>query len=163
MPVALLWFQLFPEKANKKQKWITSGGALFYSLQTAESLSTFASLVVEVTCLLSVLSMPSASSPGDSPGEALVFFRSRLDLHWISVSRPASSDGIIVMSTKHLSSHIKPLWNNITTYTSMLIGFLFSIFLYWMSLENLSYFFGFTHFLKNNTQYCYTILQAQLN
>lgn len=150
MPVALLWFQLFPEKANKKQKWITSVGALFYSLQTAdtckESLSTFASLVVEVTCLLSVLSMPSASSPGDSPGEALVFFRSRLDLHWISVSRPASSDGIIVMSTKYLSSHIKPLWNNITTYTSMLIGFLFSIFFVLDVFGKSVIFFRFTHF-----------------
>ena len=56
------------------------------------SVITFDSLVVEVTCLLSVWSAPSVSSPVDCPGEALVFLRSLLDLHWISVSRPADSD-----------------------------------------------------------------------
>lgn len=47
--------------------------------------------MVEETCLLSAWSAASVSSPVDSPGEALVFFRSLFDLHWISVSRPESS------------------------------------------------------------------------
>lgn len=45
-----------------------------------------------MTCLLFMLSAPSVSSPVNCPGEALVFLRSLLDLHWISVSRPAGSD-----------------------------------------------------------------------
>ncbi|TNN57395.1 hypothetical protein EYF80_032364 [Liparis tanakae] len=59
---------------------------------TAEVVITLDSLVVEETCLWSVLSVPSVSSPVDCLGDALVFFRSLLDLHWISVSRPASED-----------------------------------------------------------------------
>lgn len=62
----------------------------------AEFVSTFDSLVVEETCLWSVLSPPSFSSPVDCPGEALVFFRSLFDLHWISVSRPAGSNGALL-------------------------------------------------------------------
>lgn len=65
---------------------------------------TFDSLVVEVTCLLSVLSAPSVSSPVDWPGEALVFFRSLLDLHWISVSRPVSSDEGFTMCVNYLTA-----------------------------------------------------------
>lgn len=56
-----------------------------------EAVNTFDGLVVDDTCLLSVLSTPSVSSPVDCPGEALVFLRSLFDLHWISVSRPANS------------------------------------------------------------------------
>lgn len=69
-----------------------------------EVVITFDGLVVEVTCLVSVLSAPSVSSPVDCPGEALVFFRSLLDLHWISVSRPASSDEGITVCVKHLTA-----------------------------------------------------------
>ena len=65
---------------------------------------TFESLVVEVTCLLSMLSAPSVSSPVDCPGEALVFFRSLLDLHWISVSRPASSEEDLNVCFKYLTA-----------------------------------------------------------
>lgn len=43
--------------------------------------------------MLSALSGPSVSSPVDRPGEAFVFFLRRLDLHWISVSRPVGTDG----------------------------------------------------------------------
>lgn len=69
-----------------------------------ETAITFDSLVVEVTCLLSAVSVPSVSSPVDCPGEVLVFFRSLLDLHWISVSRPASGDEGFTMCVKYLTA-----------------------------------------------------------
>lgn len=154
VPLALWWFQLFPDKSKKKKTQVNDLCRCIISFSgkaetCVESPGTFASLVVEVTCLLSVLSVPSASSPGDSPGEALVFFRSRLDLHWISVSRPASSGGIIVMRTRYLSSHFKPLWNNITTYTSMQIGFSFVYIFYWMAWENLWIYLGLLIFFNS--------------
>lgn len=68
-------------------------------------MDTLDSLVVEETCLLSVLSAPSVSSPVDCPGEAFVFFRSLLDLHWISVSRPASDDGGFIMCIKYPTAY----------------------------------------------------------
>ena len=51
------------------------------------------SVVVEVTCLFSLGSGPSwACCPAHSPTEeALVFFLSLFDLHWISVNRPGNS------------------------------------------------------------------------
>lgn len=108
VPVALLWLQLFPTyKQNKRELPL-----LCFSLFSAkglyictESLGTLDSLVVEDTCLLSALSIPSVSSPVDCPGEALVFFRSLLDLHWISVRRPASSGGNLIICVKYLAAH----------------------------------------------------------
>lgn len=95
--------------------------------------TTFISLVVEVTCLLSVLSAPSVSSPVDCPGDALVFFRSLLDLHWISVSRPASSDeGFTLFNTTELfiqqphnaviNAHFHLSWDQILPASNIGIG-----------------------------------------
>lgn len=84
----------------------------------AEVVITFDSLVVEVTCLLSVLSAPSVSSPGECPGEALVFFRSLLDLHWISVSRPASGDEGFTMCVKYLAALYSTAFINVHFHLS---------------------------------------------
>lgn len=116
VPAALEWFQLFPgckqENRNNpswsgdtlSSQFICHKGTVDFQ-DTTEAANTFDSLVVEETCLLSVLSAPSVSSPVDCPGEALVFFLSRLDLHWISVSRPASGDGGFIMCIKYLTAY----------------------------------------------------------
>lgn len=62
--------------------------------------------MVEVTCLLSALSGPSVSSPVERPGEAFVFFLRRLDLHWISVSRPVGTDGGFTTGGEYLQTLI---------------------------------------------------------
>lgn len=49
---------------------------------------TFKVFVVDVTCLASPLSPISVSSAVPSSDEALGFFLSLLDLHWISVNKP---------------------------------------------------------------------------
>lgn len=82
---------------------------------------TFDSLVVEVTCLLSALSAPSVSSPVDCPGEALVFFRSLLDLHWISVSRPASGDEGFTMCVKYLTALYSTAFVNVVCCMKLLV------------------------------------------
>lgn len=112
-PAALWWFPLSPGHKQKTHHYaVTHFMSQFIRQnknckcsQTGWRLgSTFDSLVVEVTCLLSVLSAPSVSSPVDCPGEVLVFFRSLLDLHWISVSRPASGDEGFTMCVKYLTA-----------------------------------------------------------
>lgn len=89
--------------------------------------------------------MPSVSSPGDCPGEVLVFFRSLLDLHWISVKRPVSSGGTITFM-KYLSINIRPQWNNIRTNISIIscLDFFFIV----SVLANSANFFRFPNFYK---------------
>lgn len=84
-------------------------------LADAHADATLDGLVVEETCLLSALSPASVSSPVDCPGEALVFFRSLFDLHWISVSRPAGTE---TPSRLLDSDHFLPAAVHISTINS---------------------------------------------